>query len=260
VNQEGGGDGIVDTISANISVRWWRSNTRETVTLTLRLIFRIFLRNLAFDRLIVPTEGLSILAAILGYLLGSVPTAYIVVRLTSHVDIRRAGSGNVGTLNSYLVTRSKLAALAVLVGDVLKGSGAVWLSRLVCGPEFFYGAIAGCAAVLGHSFPVWLKGKGGRGLATAAGVVLVLGWLWVVIWLSIWGIGFAVWRNVNVANAAASLAVLLGAGIFLPEHLVQMSIPHNVAAGGFRYAAAALMALVLIRLIEPVKEFITRKS
>ncbi len=208
----------------------------------------------------MPSVGLSILAASIGYLLGSVPTAYIVVRCTSHVDIRQAGSGNVGTLNSYVVTRSKLSALAVLAGDVLKGSGAVWLARGICGPDFLFAAIAGCGAVFGHNFPIWLKGKGGRGLATAAGVVLVLAWVWVVFWICLWGIAFAILRNVNMANAVASVFVLLGAGVFLPEHLLHMTIPPETAATGFRCTATALMLVILIRLFEPVKEFLTRTS
>lgn len=224
--------------------------------MTLLLILRIFEENVAFSGLIVPTVGLSILAAALGYLLGSFPTAYLIVRSASNIDIRRAGSGNVGTLNSYVVTRSKVVASAVLSCDVLKGSAAVWLSWVLCGPEFSYGAIAGCGAVLGHNFPLWLGGRGGRGLATAAGVVLLLGWVWVVLWIGVWGIGFAVWRNVNVANAVASLTILLGAGFLIPEELVQMSIPNSASVGAFRYCTIALMAIVLIRLVEPVKEFL----
>ena len=226
------------------------------ITLTLRLILRSFEDNLAFSGLIVPTVGLSILAAALGYLLGSFPTAYLIVRSASSIDIRRAGSGNVGTLNSYIVTRSRLVAAAVLIGDVLKGSAAVWLSRVVCGPEFLFGAVAGCGAVLGHNFPLWLGGKGGRGLATTTGVVLVMGWLWVVFWIGAWGIGFVVWRHVNVANAFASSTTLLGAGFLIPEKLVQMSIPNSVPVASFRYFVVALMAIVLIRHVEPVREFL----
>jgi glycerol-3-phosphate acyltransferase PlsY len=226
------------------------------VTLTLLLILRTFQENLAFSGLIVPTVGLSILAAVLGYLLGSFPTAYLIVRTASNIDIRRAGSGNVGALNSYIVTRSKFVALAVLIGDVLKGSAAVWLSWVVCGPEFSYGAAAGCGAVLGHNFPLWLRGRCGKCLASAAGVVLLLGWVWVVFWIGVWGIGFVVWRNVNVANAVACLTMLLGAGLLIPEELVQMSIPNSVSVASFRYFVVALMAIVLIRLAEPVREFL----
>lgn len=141
----------------------------------------------------------------IGYLLGSLPTAYLLVRWKSRVDIRGAGSGNVGTLNAAQVTGSKSLGIAVLLGDLLKGSAAVWMSSLILGDGFWIGGIAGLGAILGHNYPVWLRFKGGRGLATAAGVLLVMSWSLVVVWCLIWLITYSLSRSVHGSNILASL-------------------------------------------------------
>jgi len=208
----------------------------------------------------VSIAGLSILAATVGYLLGSLPTAYLLVKWKTNLDIRHAGSGNVGMLNSFLVTRSKFVGFAVLLFDIAKGCVAVWVGSIVCGPDFVYRAIAGCSAVLGHDFPIWLGGKGGRGLATAAGVMLLLGWAWIVVWIVVWAFGFLIWRNVNLANAFGSFVVLLGAGVILPDELMRMTTPENVPHAGYRVFAVALMGLVLLRLVKPLREFLKERN
>src|SRR5512140_1590079 len=114
-----------------------------------------------------------LLSGATGYLLGSFPTAYILVRWKSKTDIRMVGSGNVGGLNSYVVTKSKALAAIVVLIDALKGVAAVLIAPLITGDSFIFMAAAGIGAVLGHNFPVWLRFKGGRGLATAAGVLAI---------------------------------------------------------------------------------------
>ena len=153
------------------------------------------------DNRVKPSVPSLLLAAVVGYLIGSIPTAYLIVRWKSKVDIRKAGSGNVGTLNSYEVTRSKLVGVLVLVVDLLKGVSAVLLAAAIApGMGFGASAVGGISAVVGHSFPFWLKFKGGRGLATAAGVLMPLQWLVVLFWGFWWAIGFFLTRNVNVGN------------------------------------------------------------
>jgi glycerol-3-phosphate acyltransferase PlsY len=107
-----------------------------------------------------------------GYLLGSVPFAFVLSRRLRGIDIRRAGSGNVGAAN-VLRTTGVLAAIAVMALDVCKGAGSVLLvQRWTAGDAA--PAAAGVAAVLGHIYPVWLRFRGGKGVATAAGVFSVL--------------------------------------------------------------------------------------
>ena len=121
----------------------------------------------------IPLENL-LTVALGGYLLGSIPFGLLLTRAAGLGDIRNIGSGNIGATN-VLRTGNKKLALATLLLDGAKGAGAVLLTGW-----FFYDptleAIAGAAAFLGHIFPVWLKFKGGKGVATALGTWLALAW------------------------------------------------------------------------------------
>src|SRR3954466_11178343 len=110
------------------------------------------------------------LAALLGYLLGSIPFGLVLTRYAGVGDIRSIGSGNMGATN-VLRTGRKGLALATLLLDGGKGAVAVLLGRLVDGTDWLP-LVAGIAAVFGHNFPVWLKFKGGKGVATTLGTML----------------------------------------------------------------------------------------
>ena len=116
---------------------------------------------------------MSHLLLVLGaYLLGSIPFPYLITRLKTGKDIRSMGSGNVGATN-VLRTAGKAAGVIVLILDVGKGMAAVWIGRSITGqPE--WGAIAAFAAMVGHSFPVFLGFRGGKSVATGGGAFLVL--------------------------------------------------------------------------------------
>jgi glycerol-3-phosphate acyltransferase PlsY len=116
--------------------------------------------------------AIIVLAIIIGYLLGSVPCAYIAARLAKGVDIRRVGGGNVGALN-VMREIGTIAGLAVFVADAVKGLLAVLVAQWLGVPLLAVFA-AGFAALVGHSWPVWLKFRGGQGLATAMGVLVIL--------------------------------------------------------------------------------------
>ena len=199
------------------------------------------------------------IAGVLGYLLGSVPTAYLLVRWKSNIDIRNAGSGNVGTLNSYVVTRSKLVGGAVLVLDLLKGMGIVLIVGGFFEGSFATQAMAGIAVVIGHNFPVWLRFKGGRGLAPAAGVMLALGWMFVAAWGIWWFLGFKVSRDVNIGNAIACVVTLLMI-LFSPDVVLVRFVEAGAWAGEFRYFSVVLFGVILSRHVEPVVEFINKKG
>jgi glycerol-3-phosphate acyltransferase PlsY len=113
------------------------------------------------------------------YLVGSIPAAYIAARLSKGIDIRKYGSGNVGASNVAKTTSKKLAVL-VFIFDVAKGYVFVWLASLA-GLNLFLQIIIGLMAVAGHNWPLFLGFKGGRGIATALGVVLAVSpWLGLV--------------------------------------------------------------------------------
>jgi glycerol-3-phosphate acyltransferase PlsY len=109
-----------------------------------------------------------VLPVLIGYVVGSLPIGYLVAQGAGGVDLRRAGSGNVGATNVYRTTGLP-TAIAVMVADMAKGAGAVLLAGT--GPA---AVAAGVAAVVGHIYPVWLGFKGGKGVATASGVFGVL--------------------------------------------------------------------------------------
>lgn len=122
----------------------------------------------------VTSQGMLLLTAVLGYLLGSIPFGILVTRAMGLGDLRAIGSGNIGATN-VLRTGNKGAALATLLLDGGKGALAVFLARWLVGGEDA-AQVAGLTAFLGHLYPVWLGFKGGKGVATFLGVFLALDW------------------------------------------------------------------------------------
>ena len=153
--------------------------------------------------------------AVLAYLLGSIPSGYVVARAKG-VDIRAAGSGNIGATNAFRVL-GRAAGIGVLVADGLKGWLAVaLLPQLVflifgipaqTATREYYQIVAGLCVVLGHNYTCWLKFKGGKGIATSAGVLAALVPWSLVIILSLWILIFLATRYVSVASIAASFAL-----------------------------------------------------
>lgn len=152
-------------------------------------------------------SGTDLLLTVAAYLLGSVPFGVLVARWSGGVDLRRVGSGNIGATN-VLRAVGTAAAAATLLGDVGKGALAVGLARLAgAGPGVV--AAAGAAAVLGHLFPVFARFRGGKGVATALGVVLAAMPAVGASLLLVWAAAAAAWRY-------SSLAALLAAGALPP--------------------------------------------
>lgn len=140
------------------------------------------------------------LAAVLGYLLGSVPFGIVITRALGLGDLRQIGSGNIGATN-VLRTGHKGAALATLVLDAAKGAIAVLIARAVVGEDA--AQVAGGMAFLGHLFPVWLGFKGGKGVATFLGTLLALAWPVGLGACATWLVGAAITR---ISSAAALIA------------------------------------------------------
>lgn len=144
-------------------------------------------------------------ALIAGYILGSIPFGLVITRLAGLGDIRAIGSGNIGTTNVLRTGNKKLAALTLL-GDVLKGTAAVLLGASF-GPDT--ALIAGLGAMLGHMFPVWLKFKGGKGVATLLGVALGIYWPAGLVFAATWLYCAVFTRMSSFAGLSAAIAVPL---------------------------------------------------
>jgi acyl phosphate:glycerol-3-phosphate acyltransferase len=154
-----------------------------------------------------------VLVAIAAYLLGSIPTGFLVARARG-VDIRQHGSGNIGATNVFRIL-GKPAGIFVLLADAAKGWCAVWLVAPQVAARFSGGnhaaegtaLLAGILAILGHNYTCWLRFKGGKGVATTAGVLL--GWtpMGFGIALAVWLVMFAVSRYVSLASIAAAVSL-----------------------------------------------------
>ena len=138
-----------------------------------------------------------------GYLLGSIPFGLILTRLAGTADLRAIGSGNIGATNVLRTGRKGLAA-ATLLCDMLKGTAAVLVTHHFFGSDL--AILAGIGAFLGHIFPVWLKFKGGKGVATYIGVLLALAWQVALAFGIIWGAVAALTRYSSLAALVASAA------------------------------------------------------
>ncbi len=172
--------------------------------------------------------SLLILLSVIGYLLGSIPFGLVVTRVFGLGNLREIGSGNIGTTN-VLRTGSKAAAAMTLILDGGKGAAAVLLARFLAGEDA--AQLAGLMAFIGHCFPVWLRFKGGKGVATFLGLMLALAW----------PVGIAcclTWLAAAVVGRRSSLAALVAA----------LSAPLWCLALGQGTVAALALALTLVIL------------
>jgi glycerol-3-phosphate acyltransferase PlsY len=170
---------------------------------------------------------IPILAAIIGYLSGSVPYGLLLTQAAGLGDIRSIGSGNIGATN-VLRTGNKKVAAATLLLDALKGAIPVLLLGWLWGRDA--GLIAGIAALLGHIFPVWLGFKGGKGVATGAGVLLAASWWIGLICALIW----VVMAKVTRISSASALTACVCAPVIA------------LISGDLRLAGFALVLVLLI--------------
>ena len=165
-------------------------------------------RGYGFAMNVASTPAAALILA--AYLFGSVPFGLLLTRVSGAGDLRAIGSGNIGATNVLRTGRKGLAAATLLL-DLAKGAAAVLLARaFLPGSE----AIAGLVAVLGHCFPVWLRFKGGKGVATTMGVALGLAWpiglVYAVVWLGV----LAITRISSVGGMSAVIAAPLAAMAF----------------------------------------------
>jgi acyl phosphate:glycerol-3-phosphate acyltransferase len=139
----------------------------------------------------------------IGYLCGSIPFGVLLTRLAGAPDVRAIGSGNIGATNVLRTGRKGLAA-ATLLGDMLKGTAAVLLTNYVLDHDF--AIVAAVGAFLGHLFPVWLRFRGGKGVATYIGVLLGLAWPAAIFFCVVWLAVAALTRYSSLAALIASAA------------------------------------------------------
>ena len=148
--------------------------------------------------------------AVAAYLLGSLPSAYLVVRFAKGPDLRSVESGNVGALNAFRATGLGWVGVVVLLMDVGKGALAVLLAGDGAGPSTQM--LVATLVVAGHNYPLWLGGRGGKGLAAAAGALSMITPLSVPLWGLVWALGYVLsgYIALGIVVATALLPILLG--------------------------------------------------
>ena len=198
-------------------------------------------------------------SAVIGYLLGSVPTAYLILKTSKGINITEEGSGNMGAMNSFEVSNSKVIGLIVLVIDALKGLLSVYLSLLIFPINFIFPAIALFFAVFAHCYNPWLNLKGGRGLATAAGGASLLFPFALIIWGVLWLAIYIYQRNILWANIWATITLLI---IILTSSdiAVKYSFPRAGTRGELILFSIGMLIIIFIRHIDPFREIIKNKN
>lgn len=177
------------------------------------------------------------------YLIGSIPSALFVVLLMTGEDVRRRGSGNIGATNATRVGGVKAGALVTLL-DVAKGAIPIWVMG-VFNPSSIWLSATLVAAVLGHCYPVWLKFRGGKGVATAFGAFVVLSPLAAVAALGVWLVVLAIGRRVSLASMVSSAG--------FPLLLVLIDRPDPIILG----AVSLVAILIVLRHHDNIRHLLT---
>jgi glycerol-3-phosphate acyltransferase PlsY len=195
------------------------------------------------------------LGFILSYLIGSIPTAYLVARAAHGIDLRREGSGNIGARNAYEVTGKKWIGIVVMLLDMIKGALPT-LYLIFTIEKIFLLPFAIIGLVLGHCYPVWLRFKGGRGLATAAGILLLIAPVIVVGWLIFYGLARFIQKSVAVQSIIATFGVAVLEIVLYADRisLVYLPMRGQTIIVELHYAILAIAAIVISRFIGPVSE------
>ncbi len=209
-------------------MRTWQGDGRGNHVVQIVDQWEVNSSFIAIDVAPFPWAFLAVLAA---FLAGSVPFGYLIGK-ANKVDLRKHGSGNIGATNVWRVLGRGWGLLAFLL-DFLKGFLPVlvlerWTGTVGAAAETIL-VVAALAAILGHNFTPWLGFKGGKGVATSAGVLAALLPAAFGVVIVVWVAFFAVWRIVSLASLAAAVALPVATGLFYPGHPVFLGF--TVVAG-----------------------------
>ena len=171
--------------------------------------------------LIETSAAFLLMWAIIGYIAGSIPFGMVLARLLNLGNLRDIGSGSIGATN-VLRTGSKAAAAGTLLLDAAKGAVVVLIARAVAGEDA--AQLAGLMAMIGHCYPVWLKFKGGKGVATFLGLMLALSWPVGVGCCLVWLLGAALFRISSMASLMSAAASSFLAAFVPGEPVLFLSI------------------------------------
>ena len=146
------------------------------------------------------------LLILFSYLVGSIPTGYLIAKHVMHIDIRQHGSGNPGAANVYRIV-GKWAGIATFLVDAIKGFVPVCLARICCPEIYAIAVVCGVVAILGHMWTIYLKFRGGKGVATSAGVFFALAPIPTALAFATFIILVAIWGRISIGSIAASVVL-----------------------------------------------------
>lgn len=196
-----------------------------------------------------------IMVAIIGYTLGAIPFSWLLTRLATGKDIRREGSGNVGAMNAYETSKYVWVGVIAAILDMLKGALAVALAYSIGNGIFSVIGIAVFFVVTGHNYNIFLRMRGGRGLAPAAGAMLATNPLPVFLFCIMWVTGYYIIRkNVHVANASGIIGMVL-LMFSVPDKLVQITaIIPSESALQLAFLVLLVGGQILMRHAQPIRQ------
>ncbi len=193
---------------------------------------------------------------LLGYLIGAIPSSYLIVKYSTGKILFQEGSGNVGAMNSYEITRNKYIGIICGFVDLLKGVFTVLINYYLFNNDVFF-SIAFFSAVIGHNFSVFIKFRGGRGLATAAGGLLLINPVWVFFWLLLFYVASKlISTNVHINNLIATTFSVIIVYV-IPFNLYKITnMPLLMNFFTFQLLLTSIGILIIIKHIKPIRDLL----
>jgi glycerol-3-phosphate acyltransferase PlsY len=198
-----------------------------------------------------------LISLLLGYAIGSFPTAYLILKKVKNLDITTQGSGNVGAMNSFDVTNSKFIGITVFILDFLKGMLPILILKMFSINNFTFLSVALIACVFSHCYNPWLKLKGGRGLASAAGGAALIFPFALVVWGILWVIFYFMKKDITIANVAATTMTLIVIVTSVPT-AIKYAFPKPDLEAILVLFSLGLLLIILSKHTEPLQELLNK--
>ena len=200
----------------------------------------------------------------MAYLLGSISFSYIFIKKFHNKDLRNEGSGNLGMLNSYEASKDKVLTFAILMLDMTKAIYCIALVNLLFYESYLIGTIiAGIGIILGHNWNIFLRFRGGRGLAPAAGISMVVNFYPLIIWLASWTISKAFTKNIHISNCISSILTIAILWISPSDLIFSFDSWENITPNALRILFTAINILIILshyKVLIEYKDAILRRS
>ena len=200
----------------------------------------------------------------MAYLLGSISFSYIFIKKFHNKDLRNEGSGNLGMLNSYEASKDKVLTFAILMLDMTKAIYCIALVNLLFYESYLIGTIiAGIGIILGHNWNIFLRFRGGRGLAPAAGISMVVNFYPLIIWLASWTISKAFIKDIHISNCISSILTIAILWISPSDLIFSFDSWNYITPDALRILFTAINILIILshyKVLIEYKDAILRRS